>query len=352
MKQKEIKTILRIFMGLMFLFSGGSKLFPIEAFEAVTVQQGVLTWDLVPYLSRTLIGFELLLGILFLMNIKLRRFTIPGSLVILSAFTIYLIYLELTGAGGENCGCFGEILPMSGVASIIKNLVFIGITAYLLYSTGPEARYTYAHIGAGFVVVMLLLLFAVPVKHYEEVKIPKNLIPSANTGTVGEQVVKVKTDSTFAVKVSEKPKTDTVKKEPGKPSLNEKFPPVVSVYSSLVPGSDSGIKLIAFLSLDCDHCLAVATELNANNSSLNMVPRYYLFLGSEDQVEPFFSKSGGSVNYSILTPQKFYPHLSSAPPKVVLLVNGNPVSVMEGESVSVKQLTGLIKELNSTYSKK
>jgi len=352
MTQKEIKTILRIFMGLMFLFSGGSKLFPIEAFEAVTVQQGVITWDLVPYLSRVLIGFELLLGFLFLLNIKLRRFTLPGALVILSAFTVYLIYLELSGAGGENCGCFGEILPMSGTASIIKNLVFIGITAYLLYSAGPEAKYSYAHIGAGYVVVMLLLLFAVPVKHYEEVKIPPKLMPPTKTGTVEEQKVKVNIGSTSTQKVSEKPKPDTVKKQQGKLFLNEKYPPAVSVYSSLVPGSDSGIKLIAFLSLDCDHCLAVATELNANNNSLITVPRYYLFLGSEDQVEPFFSKSGGSVNYSILTPQKFYPHLSSAPPKVVLLVNGNPVSVMEGESVSVKQLIGLIKELNSTYSQK
>ncbi len=339
-------------MGLMFLFSGGSKLFPIEAFEAVTVQQGVLTWDLVPYLSRILIGFELLLGLLFLFNIKLRRFTLPGALVILIAFTVYLVYLELSGAGGDNCGCFGEILPMSGIASIIKNLVFIGIAGYLLYLTGPEAKYSYAHIGAGYVVVLLLLLVAVPVKHYEEVKIPAKLTPPVNTGAGGELNVKVKADTSLALTTGEIVKPDTLKKVTTKPSLNEKYPPVVSVYSTLVPGCDTGIKLIAFLSLDCDHCLALATELNANTNNLITAPRYYLFLGSDDQVEPFFSKSGGSVNYSILTPQKFYPHLSSAPPKVVLLVNGNPVSVMEGESVSVKQLIDQIKELNSTYSKK
>ena len=352
MTLKQIRTILRVFMGVMFLFSGISKLFPIEAFESVTVQQGLVSWELVPYLSRILIGMELLLGLLFLLSVKMRRFTLPGALSLLTAFTLYLLYLEVTGAGGENCGCFGELLPMSGMVSIIKNLFFIVITLYLLKVTETESKYSYAHIGAGYVAVLAFLLLAVPVKPYETISEPLQVTPPVELTSPQEHSIGMPDDSTReSVPVTNTIK-DTVKKEVKKPALSEKFPPVVSVYSQLVPGVDNGISIVAFFSLDCDHCLAVATEFNRQVASLSPAVRHYLFLGSEDQIEPFFSSSGGSVSYTLLTPQKFYPHLSSAPPKVILLVNGNPVIVMEGDAVSVNTLIDKIKEINQSYSRK
>lgn len=351
MSRELVQKILSISLGVMFIFSGISKLFPIEAFETVTVQQGIMNWELVPWFSRAMISFELFLGLLFLFNIKLRKFTLPASFLLLLTFTVYLAILEFSGKGGDNCGCFGELVPMTALQSILKNLIFMGAVGYLYFSIEAEKKYTFVHVAAGYVVVLALLLIVFPVKAYEVLKAPEISKPLLKPAENDSLIQAAKTDSLKAIEKEKDKKKDTVtvKKSDDKPPLASKYPPVVSIYSQLVPGADRGIMIVAFLSLDCDHCLAVATALNQNSASLKKAGRYYLFLGSEDQIEPFFSQSGGSVSNNLLTPQKFYPHLNSAPPKVILLVNGNIVMTMEGESVNVKTLIDKINELTLTY---
>ncbi|MCA0388652.1 MAG: DoxX family membrane protein [Bacteroidetes bacterium] len=351
MSRELVQKILSISLGVMFIFSGISKLFPIEAFETVTVQQGIMNWELVPWFSRAMISFELFLGLLFLLNIKLRKFTLPASFLLLLVFTVYLAILEFTGKGGDNCGCFGEMIPMTALQSILKNLIFMGTVGYLYFAIEAEKKYTFVHIAAGYVVVLVTILVLFPVKPYEVLKAPEVSKPLLEPVLTDTMVQTAKTDSLNSIEKETNKKKDTVivKKSDEKPPLASKYPPVVSIYSQLVPGADKGIMIVAFLSLDCDHCLAVATALNQNSASLKRTGRYYLFLGSEDQIEPFFSKSGGSVSYNLLTPQKFYPHLNSAPPKVILLVNGNIVLTMEGESVNVKTIIDRINELTLTY---
>ncbi|MBK7867253.1 MAG: DoxX family protein [Ignavibacteriales bacterium] len=352
MSKETTEKILRIFLGAMFLFSGISKLFPIEAFEVVTWQQGLVSLELAPYFSRLMISFEILLGVLFLVGYKMRKFTLPASLFLLAVFTIYLFVIELSGKGRENCGCFGELIPMTGIESILKNIVFMGMTVYLFYLTVVEKKSSYLYIAAGYVTIFAVMMFFFSIKPYEAIQ----PVPTLTQGEVSEEQIEQEpvtiNDTAIAktaIKDSIVTKKDTeVKKE--KPKLSDKYPNVVSVYSNLVPGADVGLSVITFFSLDCEHCLQVATELNGVKSLLVKVKRHYLFLGAEEEITPFFSKSGGSVGYTLLNPQKFYPHLSSAPPKVILLANGNAVLQMEGNAVSVSQLTTRIKELTDNYS--
>lgn len=352
MSKETVEKILKIFLGVMFLFSGISKLFPIEAFEVVTWQQGIVSLELAPYFSRLMISFEILLGGLFLISYKMRKFTLPASALLLVVFTIYLMIIEITGKGGDNCGCFGELIPMTGIESIIKNIVFTGMTIYLFIVSGVEKKSSYLYIAAGYVAIFAVLILFFNIKPYETPQI----VPMATKGEVSEErieqepvVLKDTTIAKTAIKDTIVPKKETeVKTE--KPKLTDKYPGVVSVYSVLVPGADNGLSLIAFLSLDCEHCLQVATELNGVRFLLTKVKRHYLFLGAEEEITPFFNKSGGSVTYTLLTPQKFYPHLSSAPPKVILLANGNVIQQMEGNAVSVSQLITSIKELTDNYS--
>ncbi len=352
MSKETVEKILRIFLGVMFLFSGISKLFPIEAFEVVTWQQGVVSLELAPYFSRLMISFEILLGGLFLIGYKMRKFTLPASFLLLVAFTGYLIIIEITGKGGENCGCFGELLPMTGIESIIKNILFIGMAVYLFITSGVEKKSSYLYIAAGYVVIFAVLIFFFNIKPYET---PKP-VPLVTKGEVSEERVEQEpvmlqdtADTKAVIKDTVVAKKETeVKKE--NPDLSGKYPGVVSIYSSLVPGVDQGLSVITFFSLDCDHCLQVATELNGVTPLLAKVKRHYLFLGAEDEIIPFFNKSGGSVNYTLLTPQKFYPYLNSAPPKVILLANGNIILQMEGNAVSVSQLIKQIKEFTDNFS--
>jgi uncharacterized membrane protein YphA (DoxX/SURF4 family) len=351
MSKIKIQLFLRLFLGLMFLFSGVSKLIPIEAFETVTVQQGLMSWGIVPYFSRSMIGFELFLGFLFLFNVKMNRFTLPASFILLIVFTIYLLILEVGGSGGENCGCFGEIIPMTGIQSIIKNIVFLIIIIYLYLKFGKSKDHSTLFVGSAYLFILILMPILFPITPYEVINKSSVIIAKDSVNKQKEIIEKIKLDTATEQKEKKEIKLDTAKKkiEPIKPKLSEKYPSVVSIYSLLVPNADFGIKIVAFLSLDCDHCITVATELNSKNGALNGVQRYYLFLGSQEAIEPFFSKTGGEVSYSLLTPQKFYPHLSSAPPKLILLVNGNVVSEMEGENVNVNEIITKIKELNSNF---
>ncbi len=73
MKSKII-IFLELLTGALFVFSGISKLLPIESFEFTLVNQGITSWTIAPYLSRFLIGIEIFLGISFLLRINLKRY--------------------------------------------------------------------------------------------------------------------------------------------------------------------------------------------------------------------------------------------------------------------------------------
>jgi len=49
----------------------------------------------------------------------------------LALFTLVVIYSLIRFGNQPNCGCFGELLPFSNVASLAKNLALIALTFYL-----------------------------------------------------------------------------------------------------------------------------------------------------------------------------------------------------------------------------
>ena len=69
----NLAITLRYFVGILFLFSGIAKLFPIETFEFSLVSQGIAGWSIVPYLSRFIIAAEIFLGLAFFQNAGLKR---------------------------------------------------------------------------------------------------------------------------------------------------------------------------------------------------------------------------------------------------------------------------------------
>ena len=54
--------ILCSIMGLVFLYSGYTKLEPIEPFEYTFVDLGVANWRIAPFMARFMIGLEFLIG--------------------------------------------------------------------------------------------------------------------------------------------------------------------------------------------------------------------------------------------------------------------------------------------------
>ena len=124
-------TILSVCIGIVFLLSGISKIPSLEQFGWSIVETTFLPWGIAEWLARLLIGAELFLGILFLIQVRLRKIAIPLAILLLSMFSAYLILLIRDYGAQGNCGCFGEWIPMTPTQSLLKNIILLGCIVLL-----------------------------------------------------------------------------------------------------------------------------------------------------------------------------------------------------------------------------
>jgi uncharacterized membrane protein YphA (DoxX/SURF4 family) len=122
-------------MGAVFIFSGYTKLHPIEPFEYTFVDLG-LSWQAAPFAARILIALEFMIGVFLLLNLSLKRWIYKSGIALLIIFSIYLLLLIFITGNKGNCGCFGSIIEMTPLQALIKNLVMLVlfITLYRSYN--------------------------------------------------------------------------------------------------------------------------------------------------------------------------------------------------------------------------
>ena len=126
--------LLRVLIGLVFLFSATAKLIGIDAFEVYLFSFGWFSLGTAYLLARLVIAAEYTLGILLIANLR-AKFAFWSSLTVLAAFTVFLTVLAANG-NRENCNCFGELVNLNPVQSIWKNL---GMIALLLPTAGLQS---------------------------------------------------------------------------------------------------------------------------------------------------------------------------------------------------------------------
>ena len=131
MAKKIIFSSISVILGLVFVFSGLTKLYPIELFELTFVDLGVASWYTAPVIARLMISIEFFLGIMLILNFSLRKFTLKATIAILVVFTVYLIVQLIMEGNKGNCKCFGNVLVMTPLESIIKNLVMLAVSLVL-----------------------------------------------------------------------------------------------------------------------------------------------------------------------------------------------------------------------------
>lgn len=128
---KVFLVFLTILLGATFVFSGYSKLYPIELFEFNFVDLGIANWTVAPIIARLLIAMEFVLGLLLILNFELRRVTFRATIGLLTFFTVYLMVAIIKDGNKGNCGCFGTYLQMTPLQSILKNIGLIALTIVL-----------------------------------------------------------------------------------------------------------------------------------------------------------------------------------------------------------------------------
>ena len=146
---KKLVFALRILISGLFLLSAFAKLYPSPMFGITKIfEQGQLipmgfSESLAPYFSRFIIGAEIFLAIMILFDNYLRKIIVPLSFIMITVFSIHLS-TQIFG-DSENCGCFGELIPMTPLEALIKNIFTLIILAFI-YVNIEDLKLSLIHI--------------------------------------------------------------------------------------------------------------------------------------------------------------------------------------------------------------
>lgn len=129
-----VKYILRVVIGAIFLLSATAKLIDIDSFEMYIFGFEFLSLPTAYLAARLIIAMEYSLGLLLILNMHSKAIQYI-TFIILIIFTLFLAVLATFG-NKENCNCFGEIVEMTPVQSIVKNILLLII---VILSSGVKS---------------------------------------------------------------------------------------------------------------------------------------------------------------------------------------------------------------------
>jgi hypothetical protein len=136
-KKNYLVFSLRVLISALFLLSAFAKLYPTPMFGITKIfEQGQLipmgfSESLAPYFSRFIIGAEVFLAITMLFNNYLKRIIVPIAFIMVTIFSMHLS-TQIFG-NSENCGCFGDLIPMTPLEALIKNILTLIILAFIYF---------------------------------------------------------------------------------------------------------------------------------------------------------------------------------------------------------------------------
>ena len=334
-KKNIISWAIRIIIAILFIVSAIAKMYPSPYFAITTFEVKQLytlgfSESVAPFFSRILIGIELALGFLILQKHYLKNFLVPVTILMLAVFVCHLTYVTyLRGGNTGNCGCFGELLPMTPIEAIIKNIVAIGLLA-VLYKLLPKNNHKTENFWILTTVLFATILgiFMLAPIHPPENEYSVSPVSEIVTDSIAteiepltnpqEAVAAVKIDSSKILKTEVIPAVAKTK----------------SGYAKYFPKIDSGKKVICFFVPGCDHCRATAKELTEMKKSNPTFPEVsILFMDEEANLIPdFFTEVGSNYPYKVIDIIGFWKILGTGKdvPGVKLLQDGKEIKYYFG----------------------
>ena len=294
MLKKNLPLIIRVLVSALFLLSAFAKLYPTPMYGITKVfEEGQLipmgfSEGLVPYISRLIIAVELFIAIAILQKNYLKKLVIPASILLLFVFSLHLAYSIFLG-DNENCGCFGELIPMSPIQALIKNIITLGFLGFLYKNTPDDNANSCSKLSIQFLSILLLMFALLPVQ------------------TVGKN----KRVSSF------------------------------TEYVVADMDMNDGKKILCFFDAGCEHCMDAAKSLNKLSDSIAYFPEIHIiFSDSEaDRIPEFFTYVGREYSHQVLPFYKDDDEINSyleilgyeyENPAVIYLDNGNQIRFYDG----------------------
>ena len=334
MNKDLLLKIGRLILSFLFVFGAVSKLVSMPFFDGMVAElllgenyydhpSGML-W--IQWFTRILVAAELVLGIAILQNKWFKSLVLPATLGMLVIFTIHLFYegfKQVNGFTEGNCGCFGDILPMTNLESIMKNVIGMAIGVFIWFKYNKD-NVLASWVAPTFLGLITLFTLSFGVKSYEakavapvteqlgltETLVIDSIIPLEQDPVKMEQDA-VKENSTPPSKTEEEPKKAEAKDE----GLQEEVPAVKQITPSdktlqllytYAPAIESqnlayGSKIVCLFSMTCSHCQEVYADLVAMKASGKLPDIYLVNYGTEYEQNYFFAQAGNVKSPHTLT---------------------------------------------------
>ncbi len=119
----QCSKLINIGIGSVFIIAAILKLISIDEFEIYIYSFDIFSFLITTFVSRIIIAAEFALGLLLILNIN-YKFVRRITLIALALFTLFLIYVAIFRQD-SNCHCFGELIELNPLESIVKNLILI-----------------------------------------------------------------------------------------------------------------------------------------------------------------------------------------------------------------------------------
>lgn len=346
----RIKIILpwlvRALVFAVFMLSGIAKVIPVWAFEKQMVDLGITSWSYALYLARFIIAFEIAIGLAILQSYHLKRIVIPTTILLLLAFCVHLLILMFQhGAMSGNCGCFGQLIPMSPLEAFIKNVVTIGLLVYLYFNVRDKekGKNKFTHLVLIYLAATLIMFVFFPF-------CPSKDSASTVPATTNNNTVKQNTIINDSMVIEQKDPAGAVQQNQNRISETKKEAPALqravsvpkhvksrfsrfTAFENETVNLDEGKKILCFFVPGCDECSEAAKQIKLLSKEIQLPPVYILFMNEEtDKIPAFFTEANCRYPYAIIEVPVFWElfGMNSNTPGVFYLWNGNIMRFYEG----------------------
>ena len=183
-------------VGGVFILAAILKLISIDEFEIYIYSFDILNFILTTFVSRIIIIGEFVLGLFLILKIN-YRFAWKTSFIILILFTLFLTYAAIFRQD-SNCHCFGDLVELNPLESIIKNLILIILLllsqlSAISYQQSAVSgqRPKFIVLSSSFLVLIVVFIISPPDSIYKMIYSTEKEVSSIDLHGSFDEVVKI-----------------------------------------------------------------------------------------------------------------------------------------------------------------
>jgi hypothetical protein len=294
--KNKLPLLARILISALFLLSALAKLYPTPLYGITKVfEEGQLipmgfSEGLAPFISRIIIGFEFFIAFAILQRNYIKKLVVPSTILLLLIFSIDLS-IKIFSGDTENCGCFGQLIPMTPLEALIKNIFTLLLLFYIYKNVKDKKDSNFLLLFSSYLLILVMMFSLLPI-----------------------------------------PSNSSAKQ--------------MSSFSSYVEKDfdiNNGKKILCFFDAGCEHCMDAAKSLTSISEEIIDFPDVHIVFSDteEAKIPDFLNYAGKDYSFQVVAFYNPDDEINSyleilgfeyENPVVIYLNNGNQMRFFDGTS--------------------